>query len=93
MAAPRPTEFRQRAIELARSKVKPIALLAKDLQVSESCPRNWVAQADRDEDRREGLISGERKGTGRLRREERRLEMEVLRRAAAYFARENVLPK
>ena len=95
MPAPHPPEFRQRAIELARSKVKPIAELAKDLQISESCLRNWVAQADRDEGRREGLTSDERKELTALRREKRRLEMEneILRRAAAYFARENVLPK
>lgn len=95
MPAPHPPEFRQRAIELARSKVKPIAALAKDLQISESCLRNWLAQADRDEGRREGLTSDERKELAALRREKRRLEVEneILRRAAAYFARENVLPK
>lgn len=95
MPAPHPPEFRQRAIELARSKVKPIAVLAKDLQISESCLRNWIAQADRDEGRREGLTSDERKELSALRREKRRLEVEneILRRAAAYFARENVLPK
>ena len=95
MPAPHPPEFRQRAIELARSKVKPIAALAKDLQISESCLRNWLAQADRDEGRREGLTSDERKELAALRREKRRLEIEneILRRAAAYFARENVLPK
>ena len=52
MPAPHPPEFRQRAVELVRSKVKPIAQLAKDLQISESCLRNWVAQADRDEGKR-----------------------------------------
>jgi transposase len=95
MPAPHPPEFRQRAIELARSKVKPIAALAKDLQISESCLRNWVAQAERDDGRRDGLTSDERKELAALRREKRRLEVEneILRRAAAYFARENVLPK
>ena len=95
MPVPHPPEFRQRAIELARSKVKPIAALAKELQISESCLRNWLTQADRDEGRREGLTSDERKELAALRREKRRLEVEneILRRAAAYFARENVLPK
>jgi transposase-like protein len=95
MPAPHPPEFRQRAVELARLKAKPIAATAKDLGISESCLRNWLAQADRDEGKREGLTSQERKELVALRREKRRLEVEneILRRAAAYFARENVLPK
>lgn len=95
MPAPHPPEFRQRAVELARSGVKPIAATAKDLGISESCLRNWLAQADRDEGKREGLTSEERKELAALRRDKRRLEVEneILRRAAAYFARENVLPK
>ena len=49
MPAPRPPEFRQRAIDLARSKVKPVGEIAKDLSISESCLRNWLAQADADD--------------------------------------------
>jgi len=95
MPAPHPPEFRQRAIELARLREKPIAHVARDLGISESCLRNWMAQADRDEGQREGLASEERRELAALRREKRRLEVEneILRRAAAYFARENVLPK
>ncbi|MGH3903643.1 MAG: transposase [Pseudonocardiaceae bacterium] len=47
--APHPPEFRQRAVELARQGDKPVAALAKDLRISESCLRNWMAQADADE--------------------------------------------
>jgi transposase len=74
---------------------QPIAQIAKGLGISESCLRNWLAQADRDEGKREGLTSEERKELAALRKEKRRLEVEneILRRAAAYFARENVLPK
>jgi transposase len=95
MPAPHPPEFRQRAIGLARLKERPIAEVAKSLGISESCLRNWLVQADRDEGRREGLTSDERKELAALRRDKRRLEVEneILRRAAAYFARENVLPK
>lgn len=95
MPAPHPPEFRQRAVELARLRDKPIAQIAKDLGISESCLRNWLAQADTDAGKREGLTSEERKELAALRRDKRRLETEneILRRAAAYFARENVLPK
>ena len=43
MPAPHPAEFRQRAVELARAGDKPVAALAKDLGISESCLRNWMA--------------------------------------------------
>ena len=96
MVPPYPVEFRQRAVELARLREKPVAELASDLGVSETCLRNWVAQSDRDEGRRsDGLTTAEREELVRLRRELRvaRLEVEILKRAAAYFAQENVLPK
>ena len=96
MPAPHPPEFRQRAVELARQRAKPVAELAKDLRISESCLRNWMAQADIDDAGADApkLTSTEKKELVELRREKRRLEMEVeiLKRAAAYFARENVLP-
>jgi transposase-like protein len=80
---------------LARERAKPIASLAHDLGISESCLRNWVAKADIDEGRKEGVSSAERSELMELRRKLRVSEMEneILRRAAAYFARENVLPK
>ena len=95
MPAPRPEEFRRRAVELARLREKPIAQIAKDLGIAESGLRGWMAQADIDEGTREGLTSDERKELVELRRQKRVLEMEVeiLKRASAYFARENVLPK
>ena len=95
MPRPHPPEFRQRAVELARLRDKPIAQIATDLGISDSCLRNWMAQADIEEGRREGLTSRERDELIELRREARtlKLENEILKRAAAYFARENVLPK
>jgi transposase len=95
MPRPHPPEFRQRAVELARMRDKPVAQIAEDLGISESCLRNWMARADIDEGRREGLTAGERDELVQLRREARtlKLENEILKRAAAYFARENVLPK
>lgn len=95
MPRPHPPEFRQRAVDLARLKEKPIAAIASDLGISESCLRNWMSQADVDEGRKEGLSSDERAELVRLRRELRvkEMEIEILKRASAYFARENVLPK
>lgn len=97
MPAPHPPEFRRRAVALARERSKPIAELAKDLGISESCLRRWVEQADVDDagDSASALTSREKKELVELRRDKRRLEMEVeiLKRAAAYFAQENVLPK
>ena len=96
MPAPHPPEFRQRAVELARLGDKPVAALAKDLGISESCLRNWMAQADADQNgSATRLTSVEKKELAELRRKNRQLEMEneILKRAAAYFARENILPK
>lgn len=95
MPRPHPQEFRQRAVELARLRTKPISQIAGDLGISESCLRNWVARADIDEGRRQGLSSDEQQELVELRRETRtlKLENEILKRAAAFFARENVLPK
>jgi transposase-like protein len=81
---------------LARAGHTPLAQLAKDLRISESCLRNWMAQADADENgSATRLTTAEKKELAELRREKRRLELEneILKRAAAFFARENVLPK
>jgi transposase len=90
-----PAEFRRRTIELARQRTKPMSEVAKDLRISESCLRNWVAQADADKHGSQTrLTSVEKEELAQLHRDKRRLEIEVeiLKRAAAYFARENVLP-
>lgn len=93
--AAHPPEFRRRAVELARQGDQPIAVLAKQLQISESCLRNWLAQAKTDESGSDArLTTAEKREFAQLRREKRRLEMEneILKRAAAFFARENILP-
>jgi transposase len=95
MPAPHPPEFRARAVELARERAKPMAQIAKELGISESCLRNWLSHADIDAGRRDGLTTDERAELVKLGREKRVLEVEVeiLKRAEAYFAKENVLPK
>jgi transposase len=54
MPAAKPPEFRRRAVELARLREQPIAKIAKDLGISESCLRRWMDQADLDEGLTEG---------------------------------------
>jgi transposase len=91
MPPPHPPEFRRRAIELARERAKPIAQIAADIGISESCLRNWLSQADVDEGHKQGLTTAERDELVRLRRENRvlRMEKEILGKAAAFFATEN----
>lgn len=95
MPAPHPPEFRRRAIDLARQPGASVAQVAKDLGISESGLRRWMSQDDIDTGRKEGLSTSEREELVRLRRENRRqqMEIEILKRASAYFAQENVLPK
>ena len=86
-----PPEFRQRAVELARLREKPLSKIADDLGIAESCLRNWMKQADIDDGRRAGLNGDERAELVQLRRELRtaKMEIEILKRAAAYFAKES----
>ena len=82
-------EFWRQMIELVRSGRNPEAL-AEEFEPTAQTIRNWVAQADRDEGRRDdGLTTVEREELRRLRRENRRLreEREILAKATAWFAR------
>ena len=90
-----PPEFRQRAVEFARLREKPVAQIAEDLGISDSCLRGWMRRADIDDGRRDGTSSSVQAEIVELRREMRvaKMENEILKRAAAFFARENILPK
>ena len=82
-------EYRARMVEQVRSGRKPEDL-AKEYEPSAESIRRWGVQADIDDGASEGLTSEERKEFGRLRRENRelKLEREILKKAAAWFARE-----
>ena len=87
---PYPPEYRARMIELVRNGRSPESL-AREFEPSGQCIRNWVAQAERDAGRRaDGLATDERTELQRLRRENATLreEREILKKAAAWFARE-----
>ena len=95
MPAAKPPEFRRRVVDLARAGDQPVAKIASDLGISESCLRRWMAVDDVDAGRAEGLTTSERRELVDLRSQNRvqAMEIEILKRASAYFARENVLPK
>lgn len=84
-------EFRRQMVELVRAGREPEEL-SREYEPSAQAIRNWVAQADRDEGRRQdGLATEEGEELHRLRRENRQLreEREILKKAAAWFARES----
>lgn len=90
-----PDQFRADALELVRTSGRPIAEVARSLGIAEGTLWNW-ARAARDADARaadpEALTESERDELRRLRKEnvELRTDKEILRRAAAYFARETM---
>ncbi len=87
---PYPPEFRAEAVRLARQPGHSVRSVAQDLGVANESLRRWVMQADIDRGDAPGLSSDERAELVRLRRENRtlRIEREILKKAAAFFARE-----
>ena len=84
-------EFRAEAVRLVRESGKALAQIAKDLGVSEPSLRAWRKQTELDNGKRsDGLTTEEHAEVRRLRRENRilREEREILRKAAAFFAKE-----
>jgi transposase len=87
---PYPPEYRQRIVELVRAGRTPESL-AKEFEPSAVAIRKWAKQAALDEGQRtDGLTSDEKQELQRLRRENHvlREEKEILKKAAAWFAKE-----
>ena len=90
-----PAEFRREAVALVKSSGRPVAEVARSLEIAEGTLWNWVKQS-RDATVRasdpDALSESERDELRRLRREnvELRTDKEILKRAAAYFARETM---
>lgn len=94
MPAAHPPEFRRRALDLV-AHGNPVGQTAHDLGISESCLRNWMNRDAIDSGHKAGVTTNEHKELVELRRRNRvlEIEIEILKRASAYFARDNVLPK
>ena len=85
-----PAEFREEAIRLYRTSGRSITKLSEDLGVSDPTLRGWVKQAEIEAGDRSGLTNEEKEELRKLRRENRTLkeEREILKKAAAFFAKE-----
>jgi transposase len=88
---PYPEEFRREAVVLIRSGQRSLAEASKSLGVSQQTLRSWLKQEAVDAGQAEGVSSEEREELRRLRRENRilREEREILKKAAAFFVKEN----
>jgi transposase len=89
-----PLEFRRDVVAVARKGEAPLSQVAKGFGVSESCLHRWLKLADIDDGVRPGVTSTESAELRELRKRNKTLEQEneILRRAAAFFARE-IAPK
>jgi transposase len=90
-----PEEFRREAVALALSSEESRAAVARRLGVNETTLRNWCAAQLAEEARQAdplAVTASEFEELRRLRREvvELRMEREILRKAAAYFAQETI---
>ena len=86
-------EFKAEAVRLCKVGDRSIGRVAKDLDLTEGALREWVKRADIDTGQGPpgALTTAEREELTQLRRENKRLQMEreILKKAAAFFAKES----
>lgn len=94
MPKPFPPEFRRDVVAVARKGEASLRQVAKDFGISEACLHRWLKIADTDDGTRPGTTTTESAELRELRKRNKLLEQEneILRRAAAYFAKE-ISPK
>src|SRR5437016_10145186 len=83
-------EFKAEIVELCQRGDRSIGQVARDFDLTETAVREWVRQAEVDAGERDGLTTEERRELSELRRQNRRLkeDVDILRRATAFFAKE-----
>ena len=83
-------EFKAEIVDACRRDDRSIGQVARDFDLTETAVRTWVKQADIDAGRQDGLTTAEREELAQLRRENRRLreDVEILKRATAFFVKE-----
>jgi transposase len=84
-------EFKAEIVELCQRGDRSVGLVARDFDLTETAVRQWFKQAERDAGaRHDGMTTAEREEFSALRRENRRLreDVEILKRATAFFAKE-----
>lgn len=83
-------EYKAQVVDLCRSSGKRVGEVARDLDLSETVVRRWIAQSEIDQGQRAGLTTAERQELAQLRKENRvlREERDILKRATVFFARE-----
>jgi transposase-like protein len=86
-------EFKAETVRLVRTSGKSVSVIARELDLTETALRRWVQQAEVDAGRGAvgALTTSEREELAQLRRENKRLRMEreILKKATAFFAKEN----
>jgi transposase len=85
-------EFKAGVVRLVLDEGKTAGAVARELNLTDSAVRAWVAQAQADRTKgKTGLTTAERDELARLRKENRELKLErdILKKAAAFFAKEN----
>jgi len=86
-------EFKAETVRLCEVGDRSIAEVAKSLDLTQSALRDWVKRGEVDAGRgpADALTTSEREELQRLRRENKRLQMEreILKKAAVFFAKEN----
>lgn len=83
-------EFKQQAVRLVLDEGKSVGAVARELDLVASALGSWVKQAQADRTKgRTGVTTAEREELARLRKENRilREEREILKKAAAFFAK------